>query len=245
MEQDQFYSSIATYYDDIFPVSNEQLEFIRSEFNTLDELFFLDAGCSTGQLAYQLSRLGAMGVGIDLNQKMIEQAAALRASVGVSFRHMNMLRLEATLPPAYFDAVICFGNTLVHLDSVTQIRNFLQQCVRVLKRGGKLFLQLLNYQHILANEIGQLPLIENEFVRFERSYHLPDSNHPKIQFDTVLAVKHDDVELRNSTMLLPLRKNELERLLLLVGFKQLRFYAGFNKSPFSGDHIPLVVVAEL
>jgi len=245
MGQEAFYSSIASCYEHIFPLSSQQIGFIQSEFDSLEELYFLDIGCSTGQLAGRLCRLGALGVGIDLNPDMIKRAEGLYASIDLSFKVMDMLTIEANFPGHYFDALICFGNTLVHLNSVTQIRNFLQQCSKLLKSGGKLLLQLLNYQYILSAKITDLPLIENDFVRFDRNYELPAPNQPRIGFRTRLEVKKENRLFENFTQLIPIQKNELEKLLLLAGFSMLQFYGGFDKRPFGAKDLPLVVVAQV
>ncbi|WP_423128842.1 class I SAM-dependent methyltransferase [Gaoshiqia sp. Z1-71] len=244
MDQDRFYSSITNYYEQIFPLNKQQLEFVMSEFSSLEDFYFLDAGCSTGQLANELSRHGALGCGIDLNGEMIKRAMNLFASPGLSFRKLNMLHLDRSFPPRYFDAVICFGNTLVHLDSVTQIKNFFKQAVCILKPGGKLLLQQLNYDQILEQQLTELPLIENEQIRFERHYVLPKGGQSKIEFHTRLTIKDSGESLENSVALLPVKKNELEKLLILAGFKQVRFYANFAKAPYTGDHLPLVMVAD-
>ncbi|WP_163717421.1 class I SAM-dependent methyltransferase [Mangrovibacterium lignilyticum] len=245
MGQEAFYSSIASYYEHIFPLNNQQIRFIQSEFSSLEEFTFMDIGCSTGQVAGALCQLGGLGIGIDLNEDMIKRAVAENGSVDLSFKTMDMMTITSHFPNHYFDALICFGNTLVHLESVTQIRNFFQQCSQLLKPNGKLLFQILNYQHILSKQITSLPLIENDFVRFERNYRLPDPNQPKIDFITRLEVKQENVVLENSAKLIPVQKNELEKLLLLAGFSKLIFYSGFDRKPFGEDLLPLVVVAQI
>lgn len=244
MEQDRFYSSIANHYEHIFPVNPQQVEFILQELSSQEEFHFLDAGCSIGLLAHQLANRGAMGIGIDLNADMIRRATSLFSSNSLSFRKMDMLRLNEAFPEHYFDAIICFGNTIVHLDNLPQVKDFLKQTAALLKPGGKLMLQLLNYDYIINQNITQLPIIENEQVRFVRKYNLPDSKQPKITFTTELTLKDSGETWTNSTKLLPLRKNELHKILLLSGFNQLNFYGGFDKSPFGGNHLPLIVVAQ-
>ena len=245
MGQEAFYNSIVSYYEEIFPLSNQQLDFVRSEFDSLEEFFFLDIGCSTGQLANRLCQLGALGIGIDLNEAMIRCAQERHQDVDLSFKVMDMMTISSHFTPRYFDALLCFGNTLVHLDSVTQIWNFFQQCFQLLKPTGKLVFQILNYQYILGSKIVDLPLIDNEHVRFERSYDLPHPNQPKVNFRTKLVVKSEDLVLENSTPLIPIQKNELEKLLLLTGFSKLQFYGGFDKRPVGIDDLSLVVVAEI
>lgn len=244
MDQDRFYSSVSGYYDEIFPLNPKQIGFIVEELGSLEERYFLDVGCSTGKLANGLCQLGALGVGIDLNEDMIRQAKASHSSASLNFRKMNMLHLNNAFPLRYFDTVICFGNTLVHLNSYAEVKVFLSNVSGLLKSGGKLLLQILNYDYILDKQITELPVIENKHIHFTRQYTLPDAGEQTIAFRTRLAVKSSGDYLENSTPLLPVRKKELERMLYTAGFKQLRFYAGFEREAYSGDHLPLVVVAE-
>ncbi len=244
MDEDRFYSSIAEYYEYIFPLNEQQVGFVVSEVDLANEFYFLDAGCATGQLANALSKRGALGIGIDLNDEMISRAVAMYTSASLSFRNLDMLRIADSFPEGWFDTVICFGNTLVHLDSIVQVRDFLKQSALVLKPDGKLLLQLLNYDYILDRQLTELPLIENDHIRFVREYVLPGTGHAKMTFKTSLTIKETGESLQNRVKLLPIRQKELEKLLYLVGFKQVSFYADFARSPALGDHLPLVVVAE-
>lgn len=243
-DQNRFYSTITEYYDEIFPLNPAQAEFIRVELGSLDERYFLEAGCSTGKLANELCLLGALGVGIDLNEDMIRDARQNYSSASLNFRRMNMLHIDRAFPANYFDALICFGNTLVHLDSLTEIRTFLNAAAKLLKPGGKLLLQLLDYDYILGKEITELPPIETDRLRFTRHYTLPNRAQQKIEFRTVLADKSGQEVLENNVWLFPVRKKELERILWMAGFKQVNFYANFAREPYTGNHLPLIVVAE-
>lgn len=245
MDQQKFYTSIAEYYEHIFPLNKLQVSFIEQELGELNDLHFLDAGCSTGQLANALTNQGALGIGIDLNADLISKATERYASPSLSFRTLNMLEIGANFASGYFDFVVCFGNTLVHLESITRVRDFFKQCASSLKPGGKLFIQTLNYQYIIANGITELPLIENEHIRFERYYRLPDAVQSKVEFRTVLTIKANGNELVNSTLLLPLRKNDLEPLLLASGFKSIGFFENFKHDVLSGSQLPLIISAEL
>jgi len=244
MDQNKFYSSVTGYFDEIFPLNPLQLKFIRTELGSLDELYFLDIGCSTGKLANELCSLGALGVGIDLNEDMIMEARHKYSSAFLNFRKMNMLHIDRAFPDNYFDTVICFGNTLVHLDSITEVRTFLSHTAKLLKPGGKLLLQILNYDYVLDKKVSELPLIETGRLQFTRHYTLPNGAQQKIEFKTVLTDKFSSEVLENSVSLLPVRKKELERILWMAGFSQVNFYADFSKKPYTGDHLPMVVVAE-
>lgn len=244
MNDKQFYTILADYYEQIFPLNAMQVQFIEAELGSLDELNFLDVGCATGQLANALCADGALGIGIDMDEQMVNRASEQFASVDLLFKQLNMLRIRESFPLQFFDSIICLGNTLVHLDSVMQVQQFFKQVKELLKPGGKFIFQLLNYEYVLNHAIKELPLIETGALRFERSYELPTVKQHRIGFNTRLNLKDTELVFEHSTLLLPLRKNELEKLLTATGFGTLSFYSGFDRRPYADDQLPLIVVAE-
>jgi hypothetical protein len=60
---------------------------------------------------------------------------------------------------------------------------------------------------------------------------------------TKLTVKSEGAIVENTTNLIPIQKNELERILQLVGFSEIRFYSNFEKKPYTENQLQLVVVA--
>ncbi len=240
----RFYSSIADHYSEIFPFNSAQLAFVQQAFPNLQQQNLLDIGCANGVLASKLAPLCKAITGIDLNRKMLK-----KAHKEIGFKHPNlelmeldMMHVSAHFGVYAFSGILCFGNTLVHLTSVGQIRNFLSNCKAVLKKDGKLLLQILNYDRILDEKIDQLPLIENEALRFHRTYQ-QQANDKLIQFKTTLQLKGEALSMENEIPLYPLRQKELEALLLEVGFTSLRFYSDFKQHAFSSGSYALVVEA--
>jgi ubiquinone/menaquinone biosynthesis C-methylase UbiE len=156
------------------------------------------------------------------------------------FEQLNMLAIDERFPESYFDTVICFGNTLVHLLNDDDISQFLKAAFKVLSSEGKLTIQILNYQHIIANQIKSLPLIDNKNIRFERNYEFED-DPGLISFNTKLIVKSTGQEIINSTKLYAIRKNELQQILEKTGFTSIEFFGGFNLEPLTDKNLPLVL----
>ena len=244
IDQQHFYSSIARYYDQIFPLDLKKVEFIGSEFQELEGKSLLDVGCSTGQVANQLSENDCKVIGIDLNPEMIDIAKNQFPSSNLQFLKASMLKLDEDFPNIDFDGIYCFGNTLIHLNSLTEIGNFFSSARKHLKPGGKLMVQILNYDYILDHEITDLPLIDTNKISFIRKYDLPDKPGEKLIFNTELIIKSSRDSHFHASYLLPLRKSEIEILLQINGFAKVKFYANFEKRPYGGNHLPLVFVAE-
>lgn len=236
-----FYNGIAEQYDLIFPFSPPQKEFITSCIpENKIEYDVLDIGCGTGNLTIALSPLFRSITGIDLEGEMIR--AAKQKSTQPNFLCRNMLELSKDFSSASFDLIVSFGNTLVHLDGLSEVAEFFSQTRKVLKKGGKILLQIINYDRVLAQKVDHLPTIENEQIRFERLYDYQTDAH-RINFETHLTLKATGEVLHNSVSLYPLVKEELKQILIDSGFETIHWYGNFKKAPLTEESIPLVVEA--
>ena len=241
--QEIFYTSISKYYSDIFPYNPLQLSFIQQEIFSLNGKKILDIGCATGELSVQLAMQEAEVTGIDLNTGLLQQAQKKGTFQNLVFKEGNMLNLENDFQEDQFDAVICFGNTLVHLNTPEEVGTMLSGVRHILKPGGNLFLQILNYDHIFENQVHDLPLIETENIRFIREYGFEtDSTH--IRFITQLHVKKEGLQIQNETKLLALKSSQLSAALTQSGFSEINLYSNFKQEPFGGKHLPLIATCK-
>ena len=238
--QNKFYSSISKYYSEIFPYKPVQLQFVKKQLAHIQKKKILDIGCATGELSYQLAKEGAEVIGIDLNEDLLDEAKSQKHQENLQFQTGNMLELEKDFQENEFDAVLCFGNTLVHLPDKTAVIKMLHGVEKTLTPGGKFLLQILNYDYIFNDKITELPLIETENIRFIREYKI-DENNPAIRFQTELVMKKEGKSVRNETPLLALRSEELKSLLTQSGFRDIEFFSNFKEESFGGNHLPLVV----
>lgn len=258
-KQNQFYTSISKYYSEIFPYQPAQLQFVKSRVGDLHGKNILDIGCATGELTFQLANAEATVTGIDLNEDLLEQAIGCsgfrsaglfklespacpsgREFASPKFKHGNMVELETDFQSGQFDAVLCFGNTLVHLQNVELIQQMVKGVFTVLKPGGHFLLQILNYDYILGESITDLPLIETENIQFIRKYTF-EVNNPLVRFQTELVVKKENKSVLNETPLFALQRDELIGLLQNAGFREIELFSNFKSEPFGGKHLPLVV----
>jgi len=239
-----FYESISANYHHIFPLSKAQITFTRQSFIETKPLELLDIGCGIGELSFELSRHFKKVDAIDLDESMIQRA---EQDVGtktdnLNFNVLNMLEIEKNFGARSLDAIVCFGNTLVHLDGPEQIFDFFKQSKTILKSDGKLLLQIINYDRIIDQNINCLPTIENDEIKFVRNYRLhPD--HKKLDFQTMLTIKRTNKTIENTIELYPLRSSEINQMLLEAGFTKIFFFGNFKRETFSKDSIPLVVEA--
>ncbi len=253
-KQNQFYTSISKYYSEIFPYQPMQLQFVKNRVGELSGKQILDIGCATGELAFRLASEKVNVIGIDLNEDLLAQAAGRSGFRSTDsnkreseftppvFQMINMLELETDFPEKQFDTVLCFGNTLVHLPSISLMRQMLDGVFTVLKPGGYFLMQILNYDYVLSEPISDLPIIDTENIRFVRKYAIVENN-PIIRFQTQLEVKKEVRTVSNETPLFALKSNDLTDMMKDTGFLEIELFSNFKQEPFGGKHLPLVVSA--
>ncbi|MFY9150951.1 MAG: methyltransferase domain-containing protein [Prolixibacteraceae bacterium] len=240
----QFYASIAQHYQHIFPFNPDQVEFLRQVL-PYNGAKILDVGSATGDLSFALTHFGFPVWSFDFDAQMVELAKKTKQedTLFPAFEQLDMRNIAERYPESYFNTVICFGNTLVHLLSDDDIRKFIQASFKVLSPEGKLTIQILNYNHIIDHQIESLPLIENEHIRFERRYDFQEGTD-LIDFNTKLTIKSNGQEISNSVKLYALRKNKLQELLEEAGFTGFEFHGNFKRDPLQETSIPLIVTCQ-
>ncbi len=237
-----FYSAISSYYNYIFPLNPDQRDFIRSSLPAGSRI--LEVGTATGNLARALARDGFQVVGLDLNASLLEKARGEENPLNLDFDQMDMLDIEKKFAPGFFDGIAAVGNTLVHLPGREQIGSFLAGASRILNSRGILFLQTVNYDRVLKQNIQNLPTIENEKIKFVRIYRQVPGQK-RIIFKSRLRIKRTEQVLQQEVRLFPLQKNELEADLKQAGFNHLEFFGDFQKTPYSQESMALVVRASI
>lgn len=237
------YDILVDAYDEVFPLNQQMIQFVEQQFNNkVGGLTMIDAGCGTGSLAIALGRHNVAVNAFDLNEKMIKKAEEKRPqALNVSFRQGSLLNLQTLYPNHRADAVMCMGNTLVHLPYQEAVENFFTQAASMLKEGGNLIVQIVNYDNILKNKPQALPLIETENYHFERLYEYPSEN--QVRFTTRLTDKKDKGKvLIQHNFLLPCTKSFLEKA-LKSHFKSVKFFGSFDGAPWTKTSFHTIAVA--
>lgn len=253
-----FYSSIAAYYDLLFPFDQAQFRFletvidpacgecpgVRAGEEKLPGHAFLDIGCGTGTMLSALSDRFKKIVGVDGDEGLLALAAEkMLPGEGkkAEFLDESILELEEVLGEDEFDLITCLGNTLPHLTKPTEIHACLSSACNLLENGGVFVFQNINYDRILNNNLRGLPTIAKEDVTFERYYSEPRPDGT-VTFDTILTDPEHDAEIRNSIPLFPITKSQMEQFLKGAGFGRWAFYGDWAGSPWTPESFMLIGV---
>lgn len=221
-----FYSLLSKYYDEVFPAKEAELRFVSSLLDGCTDL--LDIGCGTGNKTAILAQ-GRRAAGFDMDPEMIARASAAHTGENLHFFTLDMRELTSVLSPGSFDAAVCLGNTLAHLHRDGEQTAFFRQVRTILRPGGVVVGQVLNYDRIVDNHIATLPLIETPNVRFERGYQWREG---QLRFVTRIVDKHTGDAFDNDIPLRPILRAAVDSVLAATGFGVVEHYGSYAGEPF-------------
>lgn len=123
----------------------------------------LDAGCGTGYGSAELAQSAAAVTGVDISTEAIEYASSSYPIPGLRFLTSSCLAIPAE--PGSFDLVVAF-EVIEHL---TDYREFLAECARVLTSEGLLIVSSPNKRYYAETRAatGPNPFHEHEFEAVE------------------------------------------------------------------------------
>jgi 2-polyprenyl-3-methyl-5-hydroxy-6-metoxy-1,4-benzoquinol methylase len=155
-----------------------QCDFIERRLRLKPGGTVLDVGCGLGLQVVELCTRGYLGVGLDLSLAMLSRASeeAQARGMRINFLHSDMRDMNFD---GAFDAVICLGTSFGYFDDDTN-RKVLERCMRALKPGGLLLLDVVNRDHVIRAQPnlvwfegdGCVCMEESEFNFFTSRLHV-------------------------------------------------------------------------
>ncbi len=237
-----FEQDIATFYDRLAPhydaMTGFEKRFVheRPFFRLLVDRYGLrsavDAGSGSGFHSLLLASLGVQVIAIDISEKMLELLHEHGRQMGLRIRGIQSS--FRSLPAAVheqFDSLFCMGNSLPHLLTKTELRDSLTSFAEVIRPGGVIFLQNLNYDRILAQRTIVQSVKESGGITFVRYY---EYRKETIRFH-ILKLKRENSGIThelNSVELRPILQEDLLQLLNDAGFRDARSFGGVSMEDF-------------
>jgi glycine/sarcosine N-methyltransferase len=230
----QFYDKLAADYDTMTGF-DKRFVHERPFFNMLLEKYSitaLDAGAGTGFHSLLLAELGVEMTAVDVSKKMLE-----RVKAHAKLHHVKIDIAESSFQDLSdrvhrkFDAVLCMGNSLPHLSTHKDLEQSLKNFSTVLNPGGLLFLQILNYNRILAKRERVQSVKEMGGVTFVRFYEF----HRDHVIFNILKLKKENgqpVQELESVRLRPILKEEMVRGLQEAGFSEIHIHGSIMLDDF-------------
>lgn len=216
---------------------------LQEEIRQAPEQSVIDIGCGTGEHARHLASRGFKVVGIDRSEEQIETARDYEDEFppyGPRFFCGEIEQLTK-LTDERFGAAICLGNVLPHLDDAPLKRSLAALAKRLLS-GGRMLLQMINYERVFLRGDRHLPLNfradpeqlgEIVFLRLMK----PEGDRHVRFFPSSLLLRPGEepplsIKASKEVLLRAWRLAELEKVLSDHGFRVDGVYGDMSKTVF-------------
>lgn len=228
-----FYNSLSPDYDLMVNASSyiSARKDILKKFIKENYRSAADIGCGTGNDAIALALNGLKVAGFEPSADMLRKAREKSAAYGCKINFVNAPAAGIkNIFDNKFDLVISLGNTLANINS-PGLQKSLKRMRSVMKDGGTLLIQLLNYANLRKENKRIVNVTESGGRIFFRFY---DFLPGRLNFN-ILAADRKNLKSHRliSTRLYEYRKNEMYVMLINAGFKNIKYYSDFSRNPFS------------
>ena len=259
MASELYDSFIADYYDESPVVSGrlQDVAFYRDAARDFGDPI-LELGCGTGRITMALAEAGKRITGLDLSERMLEQAVKKRAGLNREARErVQLVQGDMTgfdLGETFRLVIIPF-RPFQHLLEVGQQMDCLD-CVRKhLAPGGRLILDVfqtdaermhdpVHMREMLVTEYksadGRQVRVSERVAAFHRAEQRND-------VEMIFTIVHPDGRKERLVFAWPLRyffRYEVENLLARCGFQVAAEYGDFDRTPIRDDSPEMIFVAE-
>jgi SAM-dependent methyltransferase len=129
--------------------TQSEAEFVINAMNLAPGAQVLDLGCGYGRHAMELAARGFHVVGLDLSTPLLVRGGeeAHRRNLTINFVRGDMRELDFE---SQFDGVYCLFSTFGYFDDETN-KKTLQNVARALKPNGKVLVEILNRDYVIAD----------------------------------------------------------------------------------------------
>ena len=219
-----FYTSLAEYYERIFPFRPQTYAFLQEELGAGGRV--LDVGCGSGHYCGRLAADGYCAVGIDPDAEMI--ARAHEQYPAVRFAELAMERVSELA--GVFAGAFCVGNVAAHLP-LESWPSFLADLRARLQPGAIWIVQTVNFDPILERESYRFADIELDDGRIVFSRRYRSIAPGRLRFATRLSAG-DRLLVEGEVSLYPAPAAQYVDLHEAAGFTPAGHYGDFARRPF-------------
>jgi SAM-dependent methyltransferase len=135
----------------------------------------LDLGAGHGIQTVSLANLGFHVTAVDFSKKLLGELRENTKTLPVEIKEGDIRNVHEfkVLKP---ELIICWGDTLTHLESKNELNTFMEDCCKILSPGGRLLLSFRDYSTELSGNNRFIPVKTGEnriltcFLEYEPEY---------------------------------------------------------------------------
>ena len=229
-----FLHNITEYYDELYPVSEDQKKFFSELIGDLMPAKYLRIGCGTGAFEHGLSKIGHDVTGLETSKELLEVATRRRRMPNMAIRFFQMSTIEMTrfLGKGFYNIISCLSDRLVFIHDKTLMRKFFYDCKTLLAPGGHVVLQLNNYKVFNTKPMAMLPVHESIRVKLYTQVWRGDDDKCQLQQDLEHCGSRVVPVLKNVDIY-PVTVDEIQEFAKEAGFTDIELFSSFAREPFT------------
>lgn len=122
----------------------------------------IDLGCGYGIQSVALAKLGYDVTAVDFNSQLLDELKSHQKGLPINIIQSDIVEyIINNNDPA--DLIICWGDTLTHLESRSEIEQFLSASSASLANGGNLILSFRDYTRELTGDQRFIPVKSTDY----------------------------------------------------------------------------------
>jgi len=235
ISNNNFYNSASVYYDKMidFDSALQKRKILLSNFVDEKIKSVADVGCGTGVDSISLSQLRLNVTSFDPSAEMINTARTNsdKHNCKIDFHTFGANEIPKTYYNK-FDLVVSLGNTLANIP-FTKIEKSVAKLFKLLKKDGRVLIQILNYEKILSEDERIVNITKKDDEYFIRFY---DFGKKDLTFN-ILRFNSDHTSEKEliSTKIFPYTAKELKKIFKETGFNKVELFGSLDKKPFDAS----------
>jgi ubiquinone/menaquinone biosynthesis C-methylase UbiE len=177
----------------------------------------LDIGAGSGFQSIPLAQIGFRVTAVDLSAKLLEELERNRGDLQIQTVRADILQCIVEMKSQSFDACVCMGDTVTHLQSFGDVQRLLRDTHRVLATGGRFVIALRDFTKELRGDDRFIPVRADEQTIFSCFLEY-EGDHVRV-YDVVHQLRETNWEMRvSSYKKLRIAPDWLEKRAREVGF---------------------------
>ena len=242
-----FMHSFIDYYATLVQPSLGMVDFLSNEIGNLSSAHVLDAACGGGELAHALAVSGSVVTAVESEQALLmsAKAYALKDKVPRALQFISAPLLKLPGKSGSYHVLLCLNNASSVLKDESEYEAFFKQASGLLNKGGRLVMQLFNYDMLLDYKVRELPDLVNEEtgIRVQRNLRLRNDGYLSMQTSLSL-LRIDAKELaRQEIVIYPIRRLQIQKMLQDAGFVVVDFYGSVEATTWQEDSPSTLILA--
>lgn len=239
-----FIQNLVEYYDELFKISEAQknlyMELCR---NFSVPVRFLRVFCGSGLFESLMSKQGHDVTAIENSEELLHTANLRRRSQLMSIRFFQMEAEDMTkfLGKNFYNIVSVLDSRLLFLKGAEKIRQFFFDCKQLMSPDGFLVIQCINFENRKNEKFFQLKCRESMRARLFSEVMTAQDNSKLFSMNLETGSGRL-LPIVKDIPIYPLLPSEIETFAADAGFKSAEFFAGFDKSDFTGNEEKYIVI---